>query len=211
MNEPDLNGFITNPTSLVALCRRVAQHLAVNMNGTTVSEKEMQFRVVAMAVEQLEKLGTPVPDALRSEKIRLSAEIDLARTASCTLRQLSDDLALVVREIKQIVGHSTQPLQRTKRRIERSDRIPRQELRNELIAYLKDVGGRAALARVFDGVGERLDGQFRAGDLQWFERGKWKGFAWHSALSEEAGHLKNEGIMRRDSPRGFWELTEVAE
>ena len=43
---------------------------------------EAQLREIARAIDKLDKLGVPVPDALRAEKTRLAAALGVSAEAS---------------------------------------------------------------------------------------------------------------------------------
>lgn len=109
----------------------------------------------------------------------------------------------------------------THRRVQRSGKIahrrlaePRRQIqctpetafREPLIIALGSMGGRASASKAVEGVGRMLKDLLtdddrrptRSGAVRWENRVQWVRL-----------HLKEEGLIRSDSPTGTWELSEA--
>ena len=59
---------------------------------------------------------------------------------------------------------------------------------------------------MIEDMGRQLDGQLLPGDLEWREStGE---YAWQNNAKWERYKMTQDGTLRSDSPRGFWELGE---
>jgi len=79
-------------------------------------------------------------------------------------------------------------------------------LKKEIIKALQKLGGRGEIRQVMDEVGKQLEGKLTEGDLEWRESVKM--YAWQHNVCWARYKMVQEGILRRDAPRGIWELTE---
>jgi len=208
----DIDRFIKDPILLVDLFHEVIERLDAGENNTEAAAEraamEAQLREIAKAVEKLEKMGVPVPDPLRAEKTRLAAALGVKDEKTQTLTNLAEALGGVLREIRtRLQQRQPQPLG-GKMQPERvpSDRLPRSVLREATINALQVLGGRSPVKSIFDEMAQQLEGRFLPGDLVWLE--STKKFAWQNAVKHERPKMVDEGILRGDSPKGVWELSE---
>ena len=68
------------------------------------------------------------------------------------------------------------------------------------------MGGRARVADVIEEMGRQLKGKLLPGDLEWRE--STNEYAWQNNAKWERYHMTQDGTLRSDSPRGYWELGE---
>ena len=87
----DIGRFIKDPGLLIELCREVIDRIDCAPDNAKTSEKEAQLREIAKTVEKLEKMGVPVPDALRAEKTRLAVELGSQTQAEQTLDLINEE------------------------------------------------------------------------------------------------------------------------
>ena len=83
----------------------------------------------------------------------------------------------------------------------RSGRTPQAEFRQPIVDVLEELGGRGRAEDVKARVGERV--QLRSGDLEQYESGQ---VVWKNSIAWARNTLKDEGILKSDSPWGWWEL-----
>jgi hypothetical protein len=83
---------------------------------------------------------------------------------------------------------------------------PRSELREYILSALRTLGGSADIATVIGEVGRLLEGKLLEGDKVW--RPGTNEPAWSHNAKWERYRMREEGVLRRDSPRGVWELGE---
>jgi hypothetical protein len=207
-SDNDVERFVKDPGLLVELCREVIEQLDVGSEGADMGEKETQLREISRTIERLEKAGVAIPDALRAEKTRLAAVLGTTTDATQTLRQLGEDLAEILQDLKARLRQDEDDTGHKKPRGKRSRtaKTDRLALRDNIIRTLKRHGGRAQVADVLREVGRQLKGKLLSGDLEVRKDGKT--IAWMNNAQWERLRMVREGVLRSDSPNGIWELAE---
>ncbi|MBZ4194744.1 MAG: hypothetical protein LAE24_10630 [Candidatus Contendobacter sp.] len=211
MNEQEL---IENPEALLALIQQAVQQL-VEQRPDTV-EQEAQLRAVAKAVEQLEKQRVPVPDSLRQTKMMLVDQISQCAEFNRRLSALGAGLTEVLDMIEETTGKLRQeekserqstPRQRRPRGSEQLA-TPQEKLGEYLVQALAELGGSAHCSDALERMANLLEGKLLPGDLM--SRGTRKNgeLIWHNNTHWIRQKLVNDGVLRNDSERGYWELAE---
>lgn len=208
MDEQEL---IQNPEALLALIQQAVQHLIEQRPDT--AEQEAQLRAVAKAIEQLEKQQVPVPDSLRQTKMDLVTKIGQQAQFNRQLLVLGDGLTEVLEMIEGATGKPRsegKPQKETqlRQRRPRGSGLPKTSMpaiRESIIQALTELGGSAHCSKVIDRMEKLLQGKLLPGDIEpcgsrnnelvWQNRSHW-----------ERQIMVNEGILRSDSERGYWEL-----
>lgn len=217
MNDTaEIDRFVRDPSALVELCREVIDRLDASSDDAAVAEQEAQLRAIAKAVEQLEKSRVAVPDPLRAEKTRLAASLAVIADSKLTLTQLADELHDILKELRERLGQNSampevkQPKPNGKRaRTPRSQKLPKTTntvLREHILRALKKLGGKARMSEVIDEMGRQLEGKLLPGDFALRQDGK--SIAWKNNAQWERLKMRQEGILRDDSPSGIWELVK---
>ena len=80
-------------------------------------------------------------------------------------------------------------------------KTPQAEFRRPILDVLEELGGRGRAKDVKALVGERV--RLRSGDLAQYEGGQ---VVWENSVAWARQKLKDEGVLKSDSPRGWWEL-----
>lgn len=205
----DLDRLVKDPSLLMDLCREVIDRLDTENDEAETAPMEAQLREIAKAVEKLEKLGVPVPDALRAEKTRLAAALGVRTEATQAMQHLADDLEELLRDLKSRLGRDVDPSTPKKSRVKRS-RSPKtgsDVLREHIIHTLRKFGGRGKVAEVLDEMERELKGKLLPGDLEIRQDGKT--LAWRNNAQWERLRMVHDGTLRQDSPNGVWELREA--
>ncbi len=91
------------------------------------------------------------------------------------------------------------PLRRTK------GVTPQKEFRQPVLDALVELGGSAPAKRVLELVEHRMRGVMTDADYEELRSG---GPRWHKAANWARYVLARDGLIRRYSPRGTWELTD---
>jgi hypothetical protein len=207
-NDADIDRFARDPSLLIELCREVIARLDKGPDDPKAGEKEAQLREIAKAVEKLEKMGVAVPDSLRAEKTRLAAALGVKTAASEALNLLAEEIEGILKDLKGRLKCSTRPRapmnQQGKR--SRSLKTDKKVLREIIIKSLRTLGGRGKVTSVIKEMGQLLNGKLLPGDLEWRE--STSEYAWQNNAKWERYHMTQDGILRSDSPRGYWELNE---
>jgi hypothetical protein len=207
MNEC-IDPYIKDPNLLIELCRAVINGIDRTPNNSNTAEKDAQLREIDRAVKQLEKMKVPVPDGLRAEKTRLAADLEIQFQSGQTLRHFAKELDLIVKDlndrlgIKRVASNSSTP------RIKRSRTITtdRTILRENIIKTLQTLGGGAKVADVIQEMGRQMKDKLLPGDVEWRENVKM--YVWQHNTQWERYKMTQDGTLRNDSPRGYWELNE---
>jgi hypothetical protein len=149
-----------------------------------------------------------VPDALRAEKTRLAAAIGDQSDGYRALNKLADGLGGIIKELKSRLDRNAP--QSAPRRLNcvrsTSPKTSRQVLREHILQALRAFGGRAQPSDVIERVGRQLEGKLLPGDMEW--RNSANAYAWQHNVHWERYRMTQEGLLRSDSTRGYWELKE---
>ena len=208
---PDIDRFVKDPSLLVDLCREVIERLNAGNDNTEIAPMEAQLREIAKAVEKLEKSGIPVPDAWRAEKTRLAAALGIKTETLRSLRLLANGLQAVCSELSDRIGMpSTSPI--PKKVGKPTPRGPAKQtsqsmMMSYLIEALTELGGAAHCNDVLRLMEGKLRGKFLPEDL---EKDHTFGVKWKHNAHFARLKLANDGIMIKDSPRGYWQLSKRA-
>ncbi len=207
-SDIDIDRFVQEPGLLIELCREVIDRIDRGLENPNTTEQEAQLREIAKAIEKLEKMGVSVPDALRGEKTRLAAELASQTQAEKALHHLADELDAILKDLNTRLGRSSKLPTSGKSPVKRS-RSPKTDktvLRKHIIQALKKLGGQAKVSDVIEEMGRQLEGKLLPGDLEW--RKSTSEYAWQNNAKWERYKMTQDGTLRNDSPRGYWQLGE---
>lgn len=208
MDEQEL---IENPEALLALVQQAVQHLIEQRPDT--AEQEAQLRAVAKAIEQLEKQRVPVPDSLRRTKTDLVAQIGQQDQFEQQLRTLGDGLTEMLEMIEEATGKprlegKSQKDSTPRQRRPRGGSLPKTSmpvLREYIIQALTELGGSARGSDVLELMEDILRDKLLPGDMERHKDGE---VVWRNNTRWERHFMTKDGILLKDSKRGYWELAE---
>ena len=208
MNDSkDVDRFAKDPGGLVELCQDVIDRIDTNTDDALVTEQDAQLKVIAKAVDQLEKSGVAVPDSLRAEKNRLVISSASHTESQQILAQLADEFDNVLKDLRERLGQndaSTPVKPRAKRT--KMPKTSQDNLRLLILQSLQSRHGKATVSEVKADLAEYLNGQLQAGDLEYRKDGKT--LVWLNNMQWERLRMCRDGLIRTDSKSGIWELTE---
>ncbi|MBU1716540.1 MAG: hypothetical protein KKG70_13130 [Proteobacteria bacterium] len=204
----EVERYVKDPSLLVELCREVIERLDGGSDNGETAAMEAQLREIARAIDKLDKLGVPVPDALRGEKTRLAAALGVSAEATQTLNHLADELEELLKELKDRIGRTPEatPAKKPRAKRSKSPKTDKTILRRLIVEALRHLGGSAPKNDVLKYIEGKLHGKLLPGDLEWREATN--DHAWQNNACWERNAMKNDGILKADSPRGIWELSE---
>ncbi|CAG0955337.1 hypothetical protein METP3_00460 [Methanosarcinales archaeon] len=204
----EIKRYIKDPSLLIELCREVIDQFDIGNDNKETAAMEAQLREISKAVEKLEKLGVSVPDVLRAEKTRLAASLGVKTEAYQALKHLADEFGDILKELKERLGINSDDKTGTKPKNKRSklQKTNSEVLRKYIILVLKEFGGRARVPDILDTIERQLSNKLLPGDLEVRQDGKT--IAWRNNVLWERYRMMQEGILRNDSQRGYWELNE---
>ena len=82
---------------------------------------------------------------------------------------------------------------------------PQGAYRPLILQALEKAGGSASVRDVLTSVEQGMHGKFKARDLERLASGP---VVWESTANFERNKMADDGLLKRGSPRGIWELTE---
>ena len=80
-----------------------------------------------------------------------------------------------------------------------------------VLEVLLDLGGAGPKREVLPLVKSKMDGVLNGFDLQMPNDSPNSGERWVNILNKAHGLLRREGLVKKDSPRGIWEITKEGE
>jgi len=101
-----------------------------------------------------------------------------------------------------------------RRRSARKSRLPRglrtaeDAFRRPILEALVEFGGKAAMGRVLDLVGEKMKGALTKYDLESLPSDP-RSIRWRNTAQWCRNTLVREGLMKADSPHGTWEISDL--
>lgn len=205
----EVERYVKDPSLLVELCREVIERLDTRSEKGETAAMEAQLREIARAIDKLDKQSVPVPDALRAEKTRLAAALGLRADATQTLNHLADELGELLKDLRDRIGRTAEAAPAKKPRTKRSKSLKTDKaiLRLLIVEALRHLDGSAPKNDVLKYMEEKLHAKLLPGDLEWREATN--DHAWQNNACWERNAMKNDGILKADSPRGIWELSEA--
>jgi hypothetical protein len=200
--------YTQNPDLLLELVREVIDRLIADDNKKEMAAMEAQLREIARAVENLEKQNIPVPDALRAEKTRLAAAVGVQSDATLAIIHLIEGLDEIVKDFKPYLLRDTGPkaTRRTGKPRSKSPKTDSKVLRELIIEALQHYGGSASKGDVHKFIEEKLKGKFLPRDLEWRE--STGNYIWQNNTDWERFSMTQDGVLKKGSPIGTWELSE---
>lgn len=207
-SENEIKRFVEAPNNLIELCRDVINRLMTGIVDPETGEWEAQLLEISRAIGRLEKGGIPIPDALRSEKTRLSAALNTKTEAFHALNHLAEQFEDLLGSLNAPLGRGVSATEekRPRRRRSNSPKTEHRVLREHIILALRKLGGRAHVSNVIEEIGHQLEGKWLPGDMEW--RQATNEYAWQNTVRWERHKLIKDGLLGSDSPRGIWELIE---
>ena len=91
-------------------------------------------------------------------------------------------------------------------RVKRGKRTPDREYRLPILETLIEMSGRGKTKDIVDRVGEKMKDILTDFDYETLPSGS--DIRWRNAVEWERKNMVDEGLLKRDSPRGIWEITD---
>jgi hypothetical protein len=185
------------------------ERLKSEASNSTMKDKREQLKAVSRSIEQhFEAKGVPVPEELRRLKISLMSETEQAEKATHDLGELQKGLQDILRGIDK---HNDSEISTSRRgskggakRRRVGEQTPATYYKPLIVEYLKSKGGSARASDVVKWIQDRMEGKLRPGDFQLRSGGG--GTVWQNNVHWARQTLVKEGILKNDSPYGFWEI-----
>lgn len=178
-----------NPTNVIAAFELLTEELEAEVEFTNrVGSKAFEARDYDRAREALERAGQLT--AFRDKVVILHKEWDIIAAAQDGEEDES------VRAERRNLG-----------RLRRGMRTREEAYYGPILKVLAELGGSVRMSDVLDRVGAQMKNQLRAVDfeplasdpdmLRWRNSAQWARYS-----------MVKEGMLKAESPRGFWEITD---
>ncbi len=118
-----------------------------------------------------------------------------------------DKVLSLQKEWKNLFGSSTRIKRVPKERLKKGARTPEDFFRAPILLALSDLGGSAPLNDVLNNVYKIVKGKLNKHDLRPIPSNP-KIVRWQNTAQWCRYSMVKEGLLKSDSPRGVWELTE---
>jgi hypothetical protein len=167
--------------------------------------KTGQLREVSKSIANLENMKIPVPDELRNLKTNLLSSVHRAEEVEQLFAFIEEETSKLVARVRRGLGPGPADSHGHRRsRRSNEDHTSRDVLRECIIKSLKSHGGAAKAPAILDEIGEMLEGKMKPGDM---ELTSTKQPVWRMNTCFERRAMVRDGILKEDSPTGFWEFT----
>lgn len=208
MSKHDVSVYLGSPSALIDVVRQLVRDLEAGRGIPGFDEKNTQLKEIARTISKLEAEGVSVPDGLHALKMDLVAELSAREETEALLSLLESGLSQCVDEIRAILGKAPgNKTQKTKMNRKRSKRATgRAVLREHIVTSLRKLGGSAHITDVLDQMENDLNGKLLPGDLEKRKTGE---IVWRNNSCWERFRMVGDGILKSDSPKGIWELSEA--
>jgi hypothetical protein len=170
------------------------------------TERIEQLKEIRRAIENLQGKGLDVPDALRKLEEKLAEGEKDVQVAAGTLEALRSRLGKIMVKL----GVSPEPVSggRKRRRFPKPEKkiTPQKFYEPLIVEALREMGGRARMREVLKAVYDKAKEELVPGDLE--KRESTGQIIWENNTAWARQALVNQGVLRKDSRHGIWELAD---
>ncbi len=92
-------------------------------------------------------------------------------------------------------------------RLQRGMRTPEEAYYTPILQVLNEMGGSGKVAEVLDRVGKKMKGKLKSCDHEPLASDP-RNLRWRNAAQWARNSMVHEGLLKNDSPRGIWEISE---
>lgn len=201
MNETeDISAFLEDPEKLVSLCQDVVNELTTSAGLEDGYQESRQLLEISKTIERLEKDGIGVPEALRSEKSRLSSAVDESEETVKKLELLKAGLQAVCSEIN---TNGAGPKRSDGKRLTRGQL---DTIAKAIVQNLEESGGSKHCNQLIRELSKSLRST-EVGPIIFDESGDISS-KFRNACYFRAHRMRKSGIFKESEQPGMWELNK---
>ena len=170
-----------------------------------MSAERAPIEVDAEVMDALGRMARPFIDTTPNDVLRRLLDLD---DAASSRTEPSADLVRLPSQKQTAEARDTRPRKSgpTKRtRAKKGTLLDERAYEGPILQALVEHDGRAAAREVLDRVGELVDDQLTEADRNTLNTGAVR---WHSRVQFARLRLKEQGLVKKDSPRGVWEISD---
>jgi hypothetical protein len=177
-----------------------------DIKNPELDEKKVRLHAVSKSIETLAQTGVAIPSELITLQNQIRSEIKEFENPEEILLFMADELSKTIEEIRRnISGRNPTKSYTYKGRIDRN--VPttkRPELKRLLLEVLTEMNGRGSVYEILRRMETRLKGRLTPADLETLEDGEPR---WQKNVQWLRFRMTMDGEMKKNSPRGIWELS----
>ncbi|GBC77825.1 hypothetical protein HRbin08_01307 [bacterium HR08] len=172
------------------------------------NEVHIAFEILLEEIEGVaNRLNDEGADAFRSGNYEAAQRVIEAATR---LAEFREKVKALQKEWDRVFAGMVRPSKRRGRRkkpLPRGLRTPEDAFRRLILEVLVELGGRAPMSEVLDRVEKKMEGRLTPHDYKPLPSDP-KTIRWRNTAQWCRNTLVREGLMKGDSPRGVWEISE---
>ena len=209
------NNFGDWMTSIHGRMRRFGRShmITVRVSGESIAKMD-DLREAGLVESRAEAAEYLILEGIkaRSELFgQIEPMLTAIRSAKEDLKKLKDERFSRVSAATGLSDNSVlmrvPPIFRRSRRQAIEPGIPQKEFERPILEVLRDLGGSGETRDVLDAVGLKMRHRLQPVEYKPVGGGQIPRWEMHTHWARK--HLINDGLLRNDSPRGLWELTEA--
>lgn len=180
-----------------------------NDPSNVFSAFEMLLEEVEAEIDFVNGVGAKAFEARDYDKAKEALErtgvLTAFRDKVAGLRREWDDIATVAESHE---DEETKADRRNLGRLRRGQRTPESAFYVPILRVLNDMGGSGKVADVLDPVGKLMKPVLKDVDYDPLASNP-DNLRWRNAAQWARNNMVNDGLLKRDSPRGVWTITET--
>ena len=179
-----------NPTNVQAALEMLLEEIEAEIDFVTgVGSKAFEKRDLDRAKEALEHTG----------------KLTAFRDKAAALKKEWDGFAVI--DVDEEDRKTAQKQRQNLGRLKRGMRTREEAYYVPILQVLSEMGGSGKVAEVLDRVGKKMKGVLKKPDYESLASGT-DSFRWRNTAQWARHSMVNEGLLKKDSPRGVWEISE---
>lgn len=178
-------------------------------SGGVASALELLREEVEREMERIGRVGADAFLSLDLDRAQINAA--LARSEAMVafrgkVTALIEEWNALAKRVNRGANGKTGAARRNLGRLPRGERTPEKAFVQPILRVLNEMGGRGQAGEVVERVGQVMEPDLREVDYQPLPRdGKPR---WQKSAHWARRHMIGEGLLKSDSPRGRWEISD---
>ena len=164
-----------------------------------------QLRVIEKSIRQFERDGIQVPEGVMGDKLSLESKIEEIKKGPHEISLLYEELLDIIVQTGRTLKRRPDRDLRDRLRESRKRGLPRDILRKNIVAVLKEMGGNGHERDVLKEIGDKLKEQFTPSDI---DTPSGRRTRWEINTLRERNRMIKDGILTPDSKRKKWTLVK---